>query len=1095
MKPHLWIFCLVLSISARLSGQPPQPYPTDMEERVEQWRELLRQGQRAAVTDSCSTLLAAWPKGAVPRLRALVISLQANALRQNGEPEKSLQLHQEALRIRRKLYGENHPELAGSLQNIGNCLLDLGRADEALPMLKKAAALKERFFKHDPSRLLSTYTSLGQCCTDLAEYTEAGRYLGMALDIETRISGPRSPDLAVRLLALAELQMMQLRPDSAAALLQRARLLPLDTLGQHHETYILIINNLGNACAALGRPVEAITWLQNALLRCDARPDRSGSLRGRCLLNLGNCQFDLGDFEAAEISLRAARTCFPDGPADQAAVANSFALVMRYRHRSAEAIDSFLAAYNLYLLTPPSRANHRAAAGVCMNLGSAYLDGQAYTEAMFYFQKALDLYLDLPQSAADLAACYDKIGLVRWEQSDFAATLQVWDLAASLAPTGPPGLRFAIALHHGDWYARHQQWEAALAAYQRAQAIVSPGGPRLVQPFPYEAVQVQTAMAQLWLARSRQSQQAADWEKTLSCAQQAIDALDALKSNLRTDRSAIELQEAFDKPFDIAVEAALAFGQTETAWRFSEAFKINFLQQLTWQSNGLSDFGLPPGLLAAERSRSRRLAYFQQLRSTQETLANAALDDSIRYLVEAGYRFRMMLARQHPAQFKLLYTPDLPDAAAVRRRLRPDQSLLAYHWGEERAWAFVIRADTLVAVALDFPKSEGQTVWRFFQHCSSNPQAVPDDLRKQIFTEMCADGEALYRRLVAPVEAWLSHAVLIVPDGLLCLLPFEALVTAADLAPHRFHRHHFWLEKHHIGYVHSAAAWLNLCQRPRSTAPRPLLAVAPNFEQNPHGLRPLRHNTAEADSVQALTGGTVWKNEAASQQHFRTEADQYRLLLLSTHGVTNDREPLGSFVAFTALPAEASSEGGSPTASNPPSPEAMTGGGAKASPTSNADDLLHVSDLYALHLPADLVVLSACQTASGRLYRGEGMMSIARAFQFAGAKSLVASLWNVDDRHTPSLMRSFFGLLWENRDKSAALTGAKLTYLKNHQGLDAHPYYWAGLVGIGDDAPLADLPTGWGWWKWLAAAAILLLVAAGAVFFLRNKTGIRTWMN
>lgn len=1061
IKPYLWTICLLgCCSSAFLAQSPPSfPSPSATEQRIEQWRELLKQGQAAAVADSCAQLLAHWPPRVPEQVRALAGSLRANALRQSGRPEEALALHQQVLKIRERLYGTQHHEVAGSCQNIGNCLLDLDRAREALPFLQKAATIKERSFKNYPHRLLSTYISLGQCYAQLEDFPAAKQSLDQALEIETRLNGPKSEGLTVILLSLADLQSAQEQHDVAFTLLQRARALPLDTLGAHREIYIRILDALGKTYAANGRPTEAIATLQNALLLCKPDWGQSNPLRGQCLLDLGNCQIDLGDNPAAELSLQSARACFPDAPANQAGIVNSLALVLRYRGRSREAADSFLVAYNLYLrarASIPSLSNLRASAGVCMNLGSAYLDQRAFPGALFYFQKALDLYLDLPQSAPDLAACYDKIGQVHLAQGNLEATSEAWDLAFSLAPKGPPGLRFAVWLHRGDWQGRQQLWEAALASYQSALAIVSPPGPRAAVLYPYESVQVRASISRLWLTRSRQSGLKADWEKTLTAARDAMGALDALKSSLRTDRSAIELQEIFHTPFDVAVEAALSLGQAESAWRFSEAFKINFLQQLSWRSNEQSDFGLPPGLIAAERSRSRRLAYFQQRRSVlgeSATPQRLAVDDSIRQLSEAGYQFRLTLARQYPAQFKLLYTPELPDIAAVRRRLRPSQSLLAYHWGQERAWAFVIRPDTFAVRSLTLNnEAEEQTVLRFFDHCSGNPYAVPDDQRQRVFAELCTDGQALYRSWMAPVADLLKESVIVVPDGLLCLLPFEALLTSADTASYRFHRHHFLIKKYHIGYAHSAAAWLSLCQRPRSEAPRPLLAIAPDFDHNTHGLRPLRHNAAEADSVQALTGGDVWHGNAARKQRFQAEADQYRVLLLSTHGVTDDREPLASFVAFTSEPSTAHTD----------------------------DDLLRVSDLYALRLPADLVVLSACQTASGRLYRGEGMLSVARAFQYAGAKSLVASLWNVDDRQTPALMRSFFGFLWQKREKSAALAESKKAYLKSHQGLDAHPYYWAGLVSIGDDSQLAELPADGNWPEWLAiglgvcVAALLL---------------------
>ncbi len=148
----------------------------------------------------------------------------------------------------------------------------------------------------------------------------------------------------------------------------------------------------------------------------------------------------------------------------------------------------------------------------------------------------------------------------------------------------------------------------------------------------------------------------------------------------------------------------------------------------------------------------------------------------------------------------------------------------------------------------------------------------------------------------------------------------------------------------------------------------------------------------------------------------------------------DDQEPLASFVAFTELPND-----------------------------SAGSNLLYVSDIYSASFPSELMVLSACQTASGQLYRGEGLLSIAQAFQFAGAQSLVASLWNVDDKRTPALMQDFFKNLWQKMSKNEALNLAKRDYLKANLGLDAHPCFWAGLLLTGNEMPLTQTG-GWNWW-------------------------------
>jgi CHAT domain-containing protein len=172
------------------------------------------------------------------------------------------------------------------------------------------------------------------------------------------------------------------------------------------------------------------------------------------------------------------------------------------------------------------------------------------------------------------------------------------------------------------------------------------------------------------------------------------------------------------------------------------------------------------------------------------------------------------------------------------------------------------------------------------------------------------------------------------------------------------------------------------------------------------------------------------------------------VLLLATHGVTNDQNPQASFIAF--------------------------------SPSPRGDDRLFAAEVYNHNFPADLVVLSACQTASGKLLRGEGLLSVAKAFQYAGAKCVVASLWNVDDRQTPSLMSDFFTALWKGEAKNQALCSARQVFLDKNEGLSAHPFFWSGFVIYGDESPLTTLSP----WPLYAMG---ILFAALCIYFLYIK--------
>jgi CHAT domain-containing protein len=110
---------------------------------------------------------------------------------------------------------------------------------------------------------------------------------------------------------------------------------------------------------------------------------------------------------------------------------------------------------------------------------------------------------------------------------------------------------------------------------------------------------------------------------------------------------------------------------------------------------------------------------------------------------------------------------------------------------------------------------------------------------------------------------------------------------------------------------------------------------------------------------------------------------------------------------------------------------------------------LYVRDVYNLSLNADLVVLSACEAGIGQLQRGEGIISLSRAFAYAGAKGIVTTLWSVNDESTKDFMLAFYRHL-QKMPRAEALHQARLEFLNKRTGEQAHPYYWAGFIGVGD---------------------------------------------
>jgi len=188
-----------------------------------------------------------------------------------------------------------------------------------------------------------------------------------------------------------------------------------------------------------------------------------------------------------------------------------------------------------------------------------------------------------------------------------------------------------------------------------------------------------------------------------------------------------------------------------------------------------------------------------------------------------------------------------------------------------------------------------------------------------------------------------------------------------------------------------------------------------------------------------MLGGVFWLNEQATRGNFLRNAEKYGVLHLATHGFTDELNPLRSRLLF-------------------------------AESTEEEDPFVYASDLYNLQLTAGLAVLSACQTGTGQWRRGEGVMSLARAFAFAGCPSLVMSMWNVSDKSTSELMVAFYEELQSGKNKDEALRMAKLRYLQNVSPEYAKPVYWAGFVPIGemDAIPEAQLTAR----KWIKPALL-----------------------
>jgi CHAT domain-containing protein len=316
--------------------------------------------------------------------------------------------------------------------------------------------------------------------------------------------------------------------------------------------------------------------------------------------------------------------------------------------------------------------------------------------------------------------------------------------------------------------------------------------------------------------------------------------------------------------------------------------------------------------------------------------------------------------------------------------------MVSYFVTANTTLAFVIGSDSFHAVEIPVKETELRAAIDWFRSFASLRDPSPQSLRR------------LDSWLIAPVRPYLKTSeVIIVPHGVLHYAPFAALTDG---------RRHFGDDRA-IYYLPSASTLSALRRRARSEGRR-ILSVS---QSQARGLPPLRYVDEEALGVAGLFNGRSLTTGRATKAEFIRRAGDYDILHIAAHAELNAINPLFSRI--------------------------------RLAPAGDGNGAIEVREIYGMNLARNsLVVLSACETLLGEHSRGDEIAGLNRAFIYAGASSVMASLWKVDDRATSLLMKTFYSHLKRGWSKAAALQAAQIETRKKYP----HPYYWAGFVLTGD---------------------------------------------
>ncbi|WP_411032369.1 CHAT domain-containing protein [Spongiimicrobium sp. 3-5] len=496
----------------------------------------------------------------------------------------------------------------------------------------------------------------------------------------------------------------------------------------------------------------------------------------------------------------------------------------------------------------------------------------------------------------------------------------------------------------------------------------------------------------------------------------------------------------------------------QEAFFYSERNRARVLQQMSQQNATASDDPQLKELLEKEITiKENKSAYLSKIENEKnnkprfDTLKIAEYENELFKINLQHDSLIVQMQKKYPNYTNIEFGKGPDKLSEIQSRLNSNTTLLEYFVTDSSTtYAFLISKKKFDARKLKTPA--------LVQKVAKLKQAI---LEKNI-PMFKKSANILYKDLIGPIAKEIEgNELVIIPDGPTWHINFELLLPDNEVSnnPKDFE---YLLRNYVISYANSASLLLNKKGKGKEYEDGMLAFSFSDTVRSGSkvSLATLRNQTIdlpgtrkEIREIAELIDGDYYYGNHAQEANFKRIAKNYKIIHLALHAEADNENPKNSRLYFT-----------------------------KGKDTIQ-DNILYGHELLNLDITSDLVVLSACNTGTGKVTAGEGIMSIGNAFQYAGTKSLLISGWEVSDKTTPELMKLFYTNLRAGMNKPKALQLAKLTYLENAEAAQANPFYWGSFYLVGDTSSI-DLESSK---KWSYILVGLIAVLVGIFFWYRNS--------
>jgi CHAT domain-containing protein len=815
---------------------------------------------------------------------------------------------------------------------------------------------------------------------------------------------------------------------------------------------------------------------------------------GNMYSNFGRLYFEKGDFIQARIYLNKAST-YLSMAKKEPFITYSIFLNIRYGIlENAEGnYDNAIKYFNNSLeLVKSVKSNTSLRITSYLNLSLPYAEQKKFERSIDIQLKAIDLCkLDSVQNTIKLGKLYNNISLDYLELKQFDHAEQYLDMSLKIAKSNIRQTKYLSDIYdsYGKLFERRGEIDLALDSYQKGIINLSNGFNEpnpLMNPDPDQIVNKISGLQLLksktsCLFKSYVSSSDINFLKAaINTTQLSIHLIDDLRNSYLTRESKLELasheDETYKSVLDMCFLAYKLTGDSKysyLAFTIAEKTKSSVLLSFLREMEAKEFGGIPDELLNKERVLSKRIAFYKE-NIYEENQNN--VPDSIKIRTWEIYLFQeqrehteliQLFEKQYPDYFSLKYNAEIVTPQALQKGLK-NTTVVEYALSDSSLYIFLIEKGKFIVNRQKIDSN-------FFAHVHAYLSLFQNfDFTKQSyssFTEFCWQSKKLYNYLIQPIEKEISgDHLLIVPEEILSYLPFETLIRKVPTEiPNEYYRNlDYLLYDYAISYSYSSTLYLQVHKGTHVKGKKKLAAFAPEYINNSamnlsannqiitrqkyrKNLYPIPGALEEIEAISKIVSSDIFSGKDASETAFRKFAGKYDLLHLAMHTVVDNKDPMFSKLIFSDIP-----------------------------DTIN-DGLLNTFEIFGLRLRARMVVLSACSTGEGDYSNGEGVMSLARGFVYAGSPSLIMTLWEVEDKSSISIMKSFYQNLFTGKSKAEALQDTKIEFIQNAKPENTHPFFWSSYVVLGNTQPIA----------WKTRSIVMLIIVSLAAITVLSIIGIQ----